>query len=72
MSDEVIAVHKDSWSHRELMGRILSRYCYVLEDIGGCSPAYVVSEKDDEDMHCLLYTSPSPRDATLARMPSSA
>ena len=23
-------------------------------------------------MHCLLYTSPSPRDATLSRMPSSA
>ena len=22
--------------------------------------------------HCLLYTTPSPRDATLARMPSSA
>ena len=25
-----------------------------------------------EDIHCLLYTSPSPRDATLSRMPSSA
>ena len=24
------------------------------------------------DNSCLLYTSPSPRDATLARMPSSA
>ena len=24
------------------------------------------------DKHCLLYTSPSPRDATLSRMPSSA
>ena len=24
------------------------------------------------DNHCLLYTSPSPRDATLSRMPSSA
>ena len=23
-------------------------------------------------LHCLLYTSPSPRDATLSRMPSSA
>ena len=27
---------------------------------------------DEEDMFCLLYTSPSPRDATLSRMPSSA
>ena len=25
-----------------------------------------------EIRHCLLYTSPSPRDATLSRMPSSA
>ena len=25
-----------------------------------------------EDNVCLLYTSPSPRDATLSRMPSSA
>ena len=24
------------------------------------------------DRNCLLYTSPSPRDATLSRMPSSA
>ena len=26
----------------------------------------------DADIPCLLYTSPSPRDATLSRMPSSA
>ena len=26
----------------------------------------------DEEGNCLLYTSPSPRDATLSRMPSSA
>ena len=25
-----------------------------------------------QDIACLLYTSPSPRDATLSRMPSSA
>ena len=24
------------------------------------------------DMHCLLYTSPSPRDPSISRMPSSA
>ena len=27
---------------------------------------------DAEEKNCLLYTSPSPRDATLSRMPSSA
>ena len=26
----------------------------------------------DQVVDCLLYTSPSPRDATLSRMPSSA
>ena len=26
----------------------------------------------EQDTYCLLYTSPSPRDATLSRMPSSA
>ena len=30
------------------------------------------STKGDWDVGCLLYTSPSPRDATLSRMPSSA
>ena len=29
-------------------------------------------EADGLDYDCLLYTSPSPRDATLSRMPSSA
>ena len=31
-----------------------------------------VSIHDGEIAVCLLYTSPSPRDATLSRMPSSA
>ena len=39
-------------------------------DCGVCEP-----ECPEEAIHpdtCLLYTSPSPRDATLSRMPSSA
>ena len=31
-----------------------------------------LSEEEQEEETCLLYTSPSPRDATLSRMPSSA
>ena len=31
-----------------------------------------ISIFDVESNDCLLYTSPSPRDATLSRMPSSA
>ena len=33
---------------------------------------YFVRQKISKDKTCLLYTSPSPRDATLSRMPSSA
>ena len=35
--------------------------------------AQVVAQRQaGRDVVCLLYTSPSPRDATLSRMPSSA
>ena len=33
---------------------------------------YVLNPEWVEYSHCLLYTSPSPRDSTLSRMPSSA
>ena len=36
------------------------------------SKGNVDSDSDDKETVCLLYTSPSPRDATLSRMPSSA
>ena len=39
----------------------------VVESIYGALVAY-----SQVVMTCLLYTSPSPRDATLSRMPSSA
>ena len=51
-----------------------------------CNPSEILSRYKDSDIKyiilkqymgrsyitCLLYTSPSPRDATLSRMPSSA
>ena len=33
---------------------------------------YNSSDKKAENLNCLLYTSPSPRDRTRSRMPSSA
>ena len=57
---------------------------HVLDTVEAVSPAkvVVVIGPDMEDVGrvcrhhtivvCLLYTSPSPRDATLSRMPSSA
>ena len=37
-----------------------------------CPVILVLGELDKMVNFCLLYTSPSPRDATLSRMPSSA
>ena len=34
--------------------------------------ALMISSQNGHTETCLLYTSPSPRDATLSRMPSSA
>ena len=42
---------------------------------GPCGPVNITFDLDDviaSTSPCLLYTSPSPRDATLSRMPSSA
>ena len=47
--------------NRECVGQgAANLVCGLFGGMGGCA------------MICLLYTSPSPRDATLSRMPSSA
>ena len=33
---------------------------------------FAIAETDVKTINCLLYTSPSPRDGLLSRMPSSA
>ena len=53
------------------ISHLITKVDQIREDLGG------VGDILDEAMHrrliiCLLYTSPSPRDATLSRMPSSA
>ena len=58
----------------QLMGQLsVSDIRYVLEV---CSRIYGVVQHQDRvaSAHwvCLLYTSPSPRDGLLSRMPSSA
>ena len=50
---------------------------YPIVDFGistdeGCSPLPISFFNNTQGNACLLYTSPSPRDATLSRMPSSA
>ena len=47
----------------------------TFEEIGGFYGAYIGADISDDlapYISCLLYTSPSPRDRTRSRMPSSA
>ena len=53
---------------------VATLYLYFenLDDLIVKSTEYCMSKVEDEFMACLLYTSPSPRDSILSRMPSSA
>ena len=45
----------------------------LKETLEGCDAViYLIALIREFPKNCLLYTSPSPRDATLSRMPSSA
>ena len=71
-------------SHIGMIGMIANRKDGKLPDLDipvGPYTSYVVSADKEgykisytanDPKTCLLYTSPSPRDATLSRMPSSA
>ena len=56
----------------EQAGAEIPRFCYheKLSIAGNCRMCLVEIEKSPKP--CLLYTSPSPRDGLLSRMPSSA
>ena len=48
---------------------------FITDKCDNLIPAYLRFVKgivDTQDIDCLLYTSPSPRDRTRSRMPSSA
>ena len=51
-------------------------YLAELKKLGRVERKYVLGVQETAEFKlypdCLLYTSPSPRDATLSRMPSSA
>ena len=51
-----------------IIGKVESRLISKTNDI----EFIVFDKKNGLKEYCLLYTSPSPRDATLSRMPSSA
>ena len=63
----------DEWQHAALLSSPLNRAVHTAELISDRTPLIepALIEMDYGDC-CLLYTSPSPRDGLLSRMPSSA
>ena len=59
----------DQWSR--LLGE-LDKLSKALDAAKGKRALREIEERMSVLCTCLLYTSPSPRDATLSRMPSSA
>ena len=60
------------WGEHKTADQIIA----ILESFAAAGELGLVTRVDPEKAarvcDCLLYTSPSPRDATLSRMPSSA
>ena len=61
----------DKTKARQNKWRIPERTLILLALLGG-SPAALLAMKHYHHKTCLLYTSPSPRDLSTSRMPSSA
>ena len=52
--------------------RVESYSSYIYKVLKQVHPDTGISKKGMSIMNCLLYTSPSPRDLSTSRMPSSA
>ena len=60
-----------SWRY-QIQPLVDAGYHVIAPNQRGYADSSQPTDVTDYDMTCLLYTSPSPRDATLSRMPSSA
>ena len=66
--------------NKDLYGKIINKardeVANVINEIAKTEHVIVLSNKEDineiQNKTCLLYTSPSPRDLSTSRMPSSA
>ena len=57
---------------KKWLGKFTDKIYYLPKEYRTHVPPEKPDESTTVDPICLLYTSPSPRDATLSRMPSSA
>mgnify|MGYP003312047293 CR=1 FL=1 len=73
---DLVAREAQRWESRiEFVGkaqRVDGKSILDLLTLAAEAGTHLVVEATGPDASCLLYTSPSPRDATLSRMPSSA
>ena len=65
----IVLVIQHNGHERERCCVIGDMFCCVLDKLGCVG---IVTDVNARDKSCLLYTSPSPRDGLLSRMPSSA
>ena len=74
-----LVAHTKDWLHYDLPQRLLRNQQRRGQGAGrkrvsfrGQKQVWFLLELTDDDSACLLYTSPSPRDLSTSRMPSSA
>ena len=64
---------KLSYCKRRQVGALIVKDKMIISDgYNGTPSGFENICEDDEGYTCLLYTSPSPRDLSTSRMPSSA
>ena len=51
---EQMTAHKKAWDQHALLANILSREYYLLEQIGGRWPSWIIDVKEDRDVHDSL------------------
>ena len=63
-----------NWQRSQLVKKQDGSFCWLanIPSFGFAEMESVEVSETDEPLSCLLYTSPSPRDGLLSRMPSSA
>ena len=69
---DAVSVGDDTVENSEDAFRVDATYDLADSGFGSFANGFFTSVDAGYRYNCLLYTSPSPRDATLSRMPSSA